>query len=115
MDGAREVAPLGMDGVSHLKQGPRAPQNLSAKVWCKTPFILWTSVLVLGFKGTKGWCSRGGPSRDGWMSWPSGAGTWGTPELVRQIVVQSALYDVDIRFAIGVLRHQGMGLARWPL
>ena len=37
------------------------------------------------------------------------------PELVRQIVVQSALYDVDIRFAIGVLMHQGMGLARWPL
>ena len=57
--------------------------------------------MVLGFKGTKGWCSRGGPSRDGWMSWPYGGGTWGTPELVRQIVVQNALYDVNIRFGWG--------------
>ena len=40
MDWAREVVPLGMDGVSQLKQGTGAPQNLSAKVWCKTPFMM---------------------------------------------------------------------------
>ena len=45
----------------------------------------------------------------------SEAGTRGTPELVRQSVVQNAVYDMDIKVGFGVLRHQWMGLARWPL
>ena len=45
----------------------------------------------------------------------SGAGSWGTPVLLHQSVVQNAVYDVDIRFDLGVLRHQGMWLPRWPL
>ena len=44
----------------------------------------------------------------------------GTPKLVRQSVVENAVYDMDIKLGFGVLRHQwsghqGMGLARWPL
>ena len=57
---------------------------------------------------------RGGTSEDGW-SLASGAGTWGTPELVHQSVVQKAVYDVDIRFGLKFLGHQGIGLVRWPL
>ena len=57
---------------------------------------------------------RGGTSEDGW-SLASGAGTWGTQELVHQSVVQKAVYDVDIKFGLKVLGHQGMGLVRWPL
>ena len=42
-------------------------------------------------------------------------GTRGTPELVRQSVVQNAVYVVDINNGFGVQGHQGMVLARWPL
>ena len=94
---ARWALAQGMDGVCHLEQGPWAPHDLCAIVWCKTPFIIWTSNLVLGSSGTKGWVWRGGTSEDGW-SLASGAGTWGTPGLVRQSVVQKAVYDVDIKF-----------------
>ena len=38
----------------------------------------------------------------------------GTPELVRQSVVENAVYDADIKFAFGALRHQGMGLGGDP-
>ena len=39
---------MGMDGVSHLEEGPGATENLCAKVWCKATFMMWTSDLVLG-------------------------------------------------------------------
>ena len=45
---ARWALAQGMDGVCHLEQGPGAPHDLCAKVWCKTPFMIWTSNLVLG-------------------------------------------------------------------
>ena len=45
----------------------------------------------------------------------SGAGSWGTPELLHQSVVQNAVYDMDIKVGFGVLRHQWIGLARWSL
>ena len=54
------------------------------------------------------------PPWDGW-SWPSRAGTKGTPKHVRQSVVQNVPYDVCLKFDVGVLGHQGMGLTRWPL
>ena len=34
---------------------------------------------------------------------------------MHQSVVQKAVYDVDIKFGLKVLGHQGMGLVRWPL
>ena len=54
------------------------------------------------------------PPWDGW-SWPSRAGTKGTPKHVHQSVVQNVPYDVCIKFDVGVLGHQGMGLTRWPM
>ena len=41
-----------MDGVSHLEKGPGATKIMCAKVWCKTPFMMLTSTLVKGSKGT---------------------------------------------------------------
>ena len=58
------VAPQGMDGVSHLEQGPGAIENLCAKVWCKTPFMMWTLTVGFGVLGHLGmglvrWCLGG--------------------------------------------------------
>ena len=49
---AREIVPMGMDGVSHLEHGPGATKNMCAKEWCKMPFMMWTSTLVKGSKST---------------------------------------------------------------
>ena len=65
-DGPREVAPLGLDGVCHLEQGMGHPRTCAPK--CGAKRLLWRGhqIWVLKSLGTKGWVSRGGPSRDGW-------------------------------------------------
>ena len=42
-------------------------------------------------------------------------GPLGQPWTGAPKVVQKAVYDVVIKHVFGVLGHQGMGLARWPL
>ena len=99
-DGVCEVVPVGMDGVSHLEQGPGASKNVCAKVWCKTPVMLWTSTLGLGSEGTLGWGSRAGASGYGW-SYPSGAGLGATENMCAKVWCKMLLMMWTSKLVLG--------------
>ena len=59
--------------------------------------------------GFASWCLQG------WMSEPSGGGTWGIQKHVRQSVVPNAGDALDINIGFGALGHLGNGLTGWCL
>ena len=104
-----------MDGVCHLEQGHGAPEDLCAKVWCKTPFMIWDFKFGFGVLGHQGMGVARWPLRDGW-SLPSGAGTWGTRGLARGVGLGSlwlgwAPWGVGHGFLLGV-RWLGIGVGQ---